>query len=173
MVDISTGGIRDRLIRDAAATLIKNALAALHWLDSDNPKKLTWLDKPLGVDVEVPLGTITLSAENVIVGDAGDYELGSDLSEDRHVFYVDLYGYDEESARQVVGDVRDILRGKHPSIGCEFAILDVFDTTQDPVPGTPAFQMIIEKVEDDRVRDTAKVFQQFWFLVKFDLVEER
>lgn len=171
MVDISTGGIRDRLIRDAAAVLLHDSLALLGWFQSDNRWKLNWVDKPVGLDQEVPMGTMALSAENVGIDD--EIELGSSLAEDRHIFYVDLYGHDEESAKQAIGDVRDILRGKYPSIGCEFPILDVYDTTQSPTPPDPAFQMLIENVGDDRVRDTTKPWQQFWFMCKFDLVEDR
>lgn len=171
MVDITTGGLRDRVVRDAAASLITTGLAALGWYDTANVAKLHWVDAPLPPDEEVPPGTIFLSVENIPIVE--DLELGGDLSEYRYIMYVDLYGWDEDSARQAIGDVRDILRGKFPSIGCIFPVLDVYDTTQDPVPSDPAFQLAIENVADDRVRNTTKAYQQYWFVVKFELVDER
>lgn len=172
MVDITTGGIRDRLLRDAAAAMLHAALDQLHWFDAGNAARMTWAETPVDGSVTVPLGTIALEWDQSLLND--EFELGSNLAEYRHVVYVDVYGHDEDSARQVIGDVRDILLGKMPAIGAEFPILDVYDTTQSPVPPDPAFQVLIESVEDDRpFRETSKPWQRFWLTCKFELVEER
>lgn len=172
MVDITTGGIRDRLIRDAAAKYLQDALGLLHWFESANPAKVTFVDHAVAPGTEVPLGTMSLSMDNTPVDD--EMELGSNFGEYRYVLYVDLYGHDEDSGRQISGDVRDILLGKHPSIGCDFPILPVYDTTTSPTPIDPAFEVLIEKVEADRaIRDINRPWQEFWFVVKFELVEDR
>lgn len=172
MVDISTGGVRDRLIRDAVATVIKAGLEELGWFDTGRQNRVVrWRDEPVtGVDEEVPLNTITCSSEDMR---PTEIEVGTLLTEDRWEFWVDFYGESEAVAKQVVGDVRDLLRGKHPSIGRTAPVIPVYDVTQEPVPAEPVFYLEVEDVETDRARNTSKPFEQFWFSVDFTVVDTR
>lgn len=172
MVDITAGGKRDRLIRDAVATVVRDGLTALGWFDSGRRHRpVVWRDEAVTtVTVEVPLNTISVVSEDLRGFEA---ELGSTLSEDRWSFWVDFYAESEDLGKEMIGDVRDILRGKHPTAGREAPTVAVYDVYQDPVPDDPAFVLEIENVEIDRGRDTTKPFEQFWFACSFDVVDTR
>lgn len=172
MVDITTGGIRDRLIRDAAAKLLVDALTQLHWFDPANAAPLTFVDHAVAPGSQVELGTMALTMDDVPLDD--EIELGSNFTEYRYAMFVDLYGWDQDSARQAIGDVRDILLGKMPGIGAAFPILDVYDTTGGAPGPDPAFQLNIQAVHaNPGLRDVTKPWQEFWFECSFELVEER
>ena len=174
MTDISTGGIRDRLIRDAVATTVRQALTDLGWFGPGRAHlPLLWRDNPVTeIDVEVPLNTLAVFVDDM---NADEIELGSMYSEERHDCWADFYTENADLGKHVIGDVRDILRGKHPSIGRTAPVIPVYDVTQDPVPAEPAFILEVDRVEAERVggRDTSRPFEQFWFVCSFQVVDTR
>lgn len=171
MTDISTGGLRDRLIRDAVATVVKDGLTTIGWFDEDRRHApIVWRDDPVtDVDEVVPLNTLSVVSEDM--SDA-EIELGTTLTEDRWEFWVDFYAESVDVGKQLIGDVRDILRGKDIA-GRTAPIIAVFDVTQDPVPTEPAFYVEIENVETDRSRTATRPFEQFWFTCTFHVVDTR
>ena len=171
-IDITAGGKRDRLIRDAVATTIRDALTDLGWFGTGRRHQpIVWRDEAVTeVTAEVPLNTITVASEDMSDVEA---ELGSLLSEDRWPFWVDFYAESEDVGKEVIGDVRDIMRGKHPTVGRDAPVVRVYNVFEDPVPLDPVFVLEVENVEIDRGRETTRPFEQFWFACSFDVVDTR
>jgi hypothetical protein len=170
-VDFTTGGKRDRLIRDAVAGVVKDGIDSLGWLSGTRKHlPINWRDEAITeTDTVVPLNTITLVSDSER---DEERELGTNATEDRWSFWVDFYAENEDIGREMIGDVRDILRGKYPSIGRTAPVVLVYDPLSDPPE--LLFGLEIENVEPDRPpRQTQRPFEQFWFTCSFDVVDER
>lgn len=170
--DISTGGLRDRLIRDALYLLVKNSLTQIGWFQQPAAHRpITMVAEPGLPGVEVPVNTLAVSREDIPYD---LIELGSQLSEERHVFYIDFYAQSDALGEHVAGDIRDVLRGRMPVIGRDRPTLDVFDRTQTPVPATPAFVLELDDVAVDRApRETARAWEAHWFMVRCVVIDVR
>ena len=164
------GGLRMRLISDNFFEMVRQALEDRHWFDSGRqhePLELVrgevqWTD---------PINVNTLAISDVDINDA-DLEMGSNYTEDTWTMYVDFYAESDSLGLDVAGDIRDILRGKIPSIGRSRPVLQVYDLTQDPVPPDPIFYCDIEAVTMDRSHNASRVQSYHWFSISCRVVDE-
>lgn len=161
------GGLRDRLIHDSLFLMVRDSLTALGWFDpSADYQPITLVPEMLEPNEPIQLNTIAVSASNA--GDS-DAEMGSNLSENRITYYVDIYAEAEALGAHLKGDVRDILRGKMPSIGRTAPAVAVMDLTQ-AVP-TQIFTCEIENLVIDRAPTFTQPWQRFWWVIRFELVD--
>ena len=161
------GDLRARLIRDSLYNMMKGSLTQRGWFDDNRrhlpinliPKAMDWND-------EIPLNTIALVMDTIQDTEA---EMGSDLSDNRQVCYFDFYAESEDVGMGVAAEMKDIIRGKMPSIGRSRPVLDVLDYTM----ATPAviFYCDIENVVQDRATGFAKPWMRYWFTVRFTLID--
>lgn len=164
---VYVGGLRARLIHDSFYTMVSDALAALGWFDparEHRPINLIPEMQPEGEPIEV--NTIVISGLDENDTDA---EMGSNLSENRLTYYVDIYAEGEALGSHLKGDVKDILRGKMPSIGRGRPVLEVRDLT---VPAAPLlFVCDIENVVTDRSATFSNPWQRYWWVLRCELVD--
>lgn len=169
------GGLRSRLILDSARVTIIAALEDLGWFDPttyDDPpglrrhRRLQYLAKPAHWDEEVEVNAFTINAENI---DDEDIGLGGEV-EDTLRCYIDVFAQDTQFGMHFSSDLRDILVGKMPSIGRNGAYIDVYDLRG----ATPmAFTTVeVDAVRIDRAENTVRAWQEFWFMVRFDLIDD-
>lgn len=165
------GGLRARLIRDSFRNWVRDGVAARGWMDEDRPHvPFTFRRPPANWDEEVPPNSIAISAEDV--GD-DDIELGSLLTEDLWTYYIDVYGDTNPrsfyAAMDCAHDIRDMLRGKIPSIGYENPAFPVYDYRQATPP--ILFYCQIENVILDKARDYPNAWQQNWYVIRLDVLD--
>jgi hypothetical protein len=96
-----------------------------------------------------------------------DLELGSDTVENRWTFYVDFYAENDALSLDVIGDIRDIVAGRHPSIGRTRPILTVYDYSL----ATPVslFYCTFEDPFIDRGTGN-KPWHRYWRTCRFEVV---
>lgn len=162
-----TGGIRTRLIADSVYHVVKDNLVALGWMNAGREHApITLRTEAVPNDEDIAFNTIVISESHTLDEDA---ELGSNLGEVTTTFWVDFYAENEALGKQLIHDVRDILRGRIPSIGRVSQIIPVYDWSM----ATPAliFSCDIEDVVVDQARDFPKAWQQHWWACRFDVVD--
>lgn len=164
------GGIRMRLISDSFYAMIRQALIDRHWFDAGRQHQPLELARG-EVSWDNPIALNTLAVSDVDIADA-EIEMGSNLTEDTWTMYVDFYAESDSLGIDVAGDVRDILRGKLPSIGRGQPMLAVYDWTLDPVPLEPIFYCDIQNVVLDRAHNASRPQQYHWFSIRCDLIDE-
>lgn len=161
------GGLRARLIEDSLVQMITDSLRALGWMDPARQHlPLNIIDEPVDPDVEIPLNTIAFEAS--IVSDK-PAEVGSNLTEDRWPFYIDVYAESKALGTHLSNDIRDILRGKFPSIGRTGPVLDVYDLRQATPPWI--FGCVIENVRCDKGHNWPQPWRQHWYSISLDLID--
>lgn len=140
------GGKRLRLIKQAFAETVHDALEDLDWFDSGRKHKpIGFTTEQIASVDEVLPNLVSVSSEDVV---GEEIELGSGLEENRWDFYVDIYAENEALGIELAGDVRDILRGKMPSIGRGIPHIDVLDYRL----ATPTHLFYVEVEDVDMVR---------------------
>lgn len=185
------GGLRDRLIIEGVFRTIGDGLAALGWFDNQEPtildaegapipnphfqgsttrrahQPLNYVGKPVNPRVQIPPNTVSVFGEAY---DDEEVELGSSRTEDRHAMSVDIFGQSDAVSRELSGDIRDILKGKLPSIGRDRPFIGILDYTL----ATPSllFYVELEKVRIDQAHHFEEHWLQFWRTVSFDVVVE-
>lgn len=161
------GGIRTRLISDSVYHLVHDSLGDLGWFDPGrNHKPIQMRTEPYPNREDIPLNAVVVS--DTVTTDE-DAELGSNLGEMATTYYVDFYAESEALGKDLIGDVRDILRGRIPSIGRTDSTLPVYDWRM----ATPSllFYCDIQDVLVEQVHDVPKPFLMFWRLVRFDVID--
>lgn len=162
------GGYRARIIQDSTHAMMRDALDALGWMDATPAHQaVNLVAEPVDSHEHVPFNTVAVYFANV--GDT-DLELGSNASEDRWFGVVDIYAEDEAIGRWLSHDVRDILRGKFPSIGRTQANVQVID--YDLATPVVVFVVDIENVAGDRALARGRAFEEFWWVVAFEAVDD-
>lgn len=168
------GGLRQRLIRDSLYNMLHDSLDALGWFDAGRAHKpINMIAKPIDDDGK-PIGEgtpIPLNTLSVVPADLGDqdWELGSMLAEHTWMFYVDFYAENDAWGLQMIGDVRDILKGRHPDANRLRPHLPVYDYRE----ATPTVQFYceIDEVVLDRAQDFPKPWQKHWYACRFVVVD--
>lgn len=161
------GGLRRRFIHDSIEKMLRDSLTALGWFNagrqhaplSISPKPAKWDD---------PIDFNTLSVDIAANADT-DAEMGSNLTEDRRTVWIDFYAENESLGEHVCGDIADICRGKMASAGRTRPNLDVLDFRVSSPPHL--FYCEIENVVEDRARNFPHPWQQFWYVVRFELID--
>lgn len=163
------GGLRDRMIELALRQVITDGLTALGWFEEGRyHEPISFVSKMVDANQEVPVNTLALSGDPF---DSQLLELGSTLAEERRQFYVDFFAESEPLGKHLIGDVRDLLRGRMPHVGRDRPILEVHDRTQ-PDGTEPAFVCEIEQVRSEPVRESSAAHRRSWYLCRCEVVDE-
>lgn len=167
MSAVPVGGLRTRLILRSFQEMVQSSLDALGWFDLNRRHQpLNFIVRPPDWAETVDFNSIAITCEDVTDDDA---ELGSNLTDDTWTFSVDVYCEKDSVGISLIGDVRDILRGKIPSIGRTGPILPVIDY-QATTP-SQIFVCDIERVTVDRARNFPKAWQQHWWAARCDVID--
>ncbi len=162
------GGVRIRMIQDNMLRYIEQGLQDLGWFDSGrNHASIDVRSEPVDWDVEALPNIVAITMEH---SSERESEMGSNLTENRWEFYVDVYGEKESLAVHLATDIRDLLRGKFPSIGFNKPVLEVFDLTQ----ATPSliFTCDIEGLDMDKGRFGNKPYKSSWWEISMIIIDE-
>lgn len=168
------GGLRDRLVAESFVRHVKAGLTAKGWFESGVPAPpvvVVTTHLPDTSEMNVDANTYVV----VLVEDSSDVdaEVGSGLTEDRTTGWVDVYAKTDAIAAHLSGDVRDLLRGKLPSVGYDtagFTVRNWFVT--DPDDLEDLFWVDVEDVQRDRDPDQSRA-TRFHYQVSAELVEFR
>lgn len=161
------GGLRQRLISDSVYQLIKGNLTLLGWFNPGRRHRpITIRTEAVGNNEEIPINTIVVN-ETVTTDD--EAELGSNLGDIATTFYVDFYAENDAVGKELIHDVRDILKGRMTDIGRTRSDIPVYDWDK----ATPAwiFSCDVEDVVVDQARDFPKPYQRYWWVCRFDVVD--
>lgn len=166
------GGLRDRLIHDSLFNLVKSGLEVTGWMPGGVNAPL---DYPVNVvsgqmdwTQEIPWNTVSVAAY-----DTTDipWEVGSDLRQNRLLYYIDVYGSNEAIGLQLSGDVRDIIRGKFSALS-SFAtpeVLWVWDYTL--ATPTQIFYCEVDTVRRDRPVTTRVHWMNYFWSLEVQLLD--
>lgn len=167
-MSIDVGGRRTRFISDSFYEMVRSSMEALGWFDDGRQhSSIEMVRVDPNWDEPTKLNTLAL-LDSDIVDD--DLEMGSNYTEDRWTVYADFYGEDDSIGKHVAGDLRDILRGKMPSIGRSRPIVPVYDFSVTPDPPF-LFNVEIENVVLDRSHNATKPWMKHWYSVRAELVD--
>lgn len=162
------GGTRLRLVRDSVRNLIHDSLTTLGWMDSGRKhKSVTVRTRAIDDDEEAEPNLITVVMEDTNQDDA---EMGSSvLTEDTYQFIIDIYAESEALGLDLMGDVRDILKGKFSAFrtGPTVTVYDYRLATP-----TELVTLDIERISTGKNRNYAKPFQRYWWTIFFDVIDE-
>lgn len=161
------GGLRSRMVFDSCYKVINDSLTALGWFGpSRRHAPINFTAGEQNTLVEVPLNTLALSDENV---SSTPWELGSELAEHTRWYYVDFFAEDDAVGKHLIGDVRDILEGRLPSIGRRGATMPVYDMRQATPP--VLFSCEVANCRIDRAHDYSHEWLRHWYSVQFVLLD--
>ena len=166
---VLVGGIRQRAVYDSVYYEINRALTALGWFDSGRQHlPIDFRADAVDPDTEVPFNTLVLMGENT--RSPNELEMGSNYSDHRTAFYVDLFAESKGLGDHLIYDIRDILDGRMPSIGRAAPTIALYDYSQaTPVSFSTAY---LEFIEVDRAHRYAFPWQKNWYSCSFSLVDE-
>lgn len=159
-----TGGVRDRLIDDSIFYCVRDSLDILGWFDSGRRHApVNLISEPMEDDVEIPLNTIAMDSDSIT---SDDVEIGSVAQTNMIDIWFDVYGENDAFAKEIAGDIRDILGGLHPEIGRNDSVIDVYDWRM----ATPdyLFSVQVSNLERQRHHKYAKASgrsQRHWYSV--------
>jgi len=163
----TVGGLRSRLIFDSVYHTIKDGLKYLGWFDGGRRHApIFFVAEPQETETEIPLNTVALSDENI---NSKPIELGSELAEHTRWFYVDMFAEDDAVGKHLIGDIKDILEGRMPSIGRSGPVVDIYDYRM----ATPqqVATCYVQNVQVDRAHGWNKPWLRHWYSVQFQLVD--
>jgi hypothetical protein len=160
------GGKLHRLIGDNFYNMIKDSLGDLGWFDEGRGhESVTMVPEPIGSDENVKPNLIAVSDEDI---SQSEMELGSNLTEHRFLYYIDVYAESTAVGKNLSGDIKDILEGRFNSIGRDSNRLEVLDLSQS-IP-SHLFYADIEEVTVDRSRFSNRPFEKYWWVIYCDVV---
>lgn len=161
------GGLRVRLIQDNVFDMLETALGDLGWFDAGRDHEdVTLVDEEPDWDSPITPNKISVIIESINDSEA---EMGSNLTEERHNVFIDVYAEDDATGIHLSNDIREILRGKMPSIDRGWPSIDVYDKTL----ATPVviFTVDVEDARWDRGRSFSEAWLKHWFVVSCTLVD--
>jgi hypothetical protein len=160
------GGLRDRLLKDSFYAIVEQALNTLGWLDPGRVHHpINIIQKPATWDAPVAANTVTVdfaSTETI------EWEVGSRLTSDLHVGYVEVYAEDDSLGIHLSNDIRDWLRGRLQAtpVGVTFPIFDYREGSTPPIIG----YMDIDAVSALRnVTVNQSLWLRHWFRVRCEI----
>jgi len=163
-----SGGLRARFIQDSIRVQIIGALMDLGWFyDGRRHAPIRYRAKPADWDETVESNTLSITLEDFSDSPS---EIGDGTTDDLRTFWVDLFAENDSVGHHLIGDIRDIVAGRFPSIGRTGPVFDIYDLRQ----ATPAsfVQVDVERVMSDRVEKQPRPWQQFWHFVRFDILDD-
>lgn len=162
------GGLRERLIHDSMWHMIHDSLDALDWFDVPTQHgPVTMVADPVDFNDAVELNTISVAETDSRSEGA---EMGSNLEDDTTTFYIDFFAENDSLGKHLMGDVRDILRGKIHHIGRSAPVLAVYDWQVDP-PRPVLFYCDLEDIVRDRAHNFPNTWQRHWFTCRVDVID--
>lgn len=148
------GGLRARLLHDSLYHLVVDGLTELGWLDPNRTHRaIRVLAKPTRWDVPIEPNVIAFDRESVNVR---EFEVGSHLTEDTIVTYVEIYAQSDSLGTDLSNDIRDMLRGRLTTAALHgtFPIYDYRHATP-PVIGYAA-------IDEVRAMRNAAIAEETW-----------
>lgn len=161
------GGRRIRFIHDSLRNMVEDSLRELGWFDSTWARDLTISTGEVDWQQPIEPNRVAVSIDNTADDQA---ELGSDATVDAYVGYVDVFAESDPVGLHLGGDIRDILRGKHPAAGRDSARLEILDWAQATPP--VLFTVDIEDVLMEQPRDLDRPYLKHWVSIRFVLVDD-
>jgi len=160
------GGKRLACIQDSFYRMVRDSMEDLGWLTSipGTRADVTILAEQINPGTEIKPNQIGISSEDMT---DTEWELGSNLSEDRWDIFIDIFAENEGVGVALAGDLYDILRGKISAIGRTEKDFPVFDYTDDSV----MFNCYLENIEINRVRDWDRPYNKYWWVVACQIVD--
>lgn len=164
---VLAGGLRTRMIFDNLYGVINVGLSNIGWFEAGRRHApISMVAEEQDSTQEVPVNTLAVSDENV---SSQVWEVGSQLSQDTRYFYVDFFGESDAVSKHIIGDVRDILLGKFPSVGLKGPVLPVYDLSQ--ATPTVVFSCDIIRVTVDRSHDYTHPWMRHWYSLQVSLLD--
>lgn len=162
------GGLRVRLIRDSLEEFVRSALTDRNWFDPGRQHApIRFISEPNDWNEPIEVNSLAVAGGDIV---STEWELGSQMTEDRWTYYIDFYGENEAIGLDVSGDIAAALRGQLPSIGRNDSSLPILDFRQSNPP--VLFHCLIENVVIDRARDYPKPWLRYWYSVRCEIVDE-
>lgn len=159
------GGLRDRLLKDSFYAQVETALNTLGWLDpARRHKPINLIQKPEHWDVAVPANTVTI---DFVGSSVGEWEVGSLLTSDTHIGFVEIYAENDSLGIHLAEDLRDWLRGRLQTapVSTTFPIYDF----RTPTPSTIGY-MDIDGVSTARnISISQDVWVRHWYRVRCEI----
>ena len=161
------GGIRLRLIKDSFYEMVNQALDDRGWFDSNRRHKpIEFLRDRVDPDDQIIPNKISLATDDMLSYEA---ELGSGLEENVWAFSLDIFAESDDLGLELAGEIRDILRGKIPSIGRSEPSFSVLDYTA--ASPSHLFYCEIQEIEFGKIRNTQKPYNRYWWTVVCDVID--
>lgn len=161
------GGLRTRLILDSARLTVVAALSEMGWFDAGRAHRpLRYIARPPSWEDDLAPNALAVSLETAT--DTA-FALGDEV-EDRFRCYADVFAEDDSVGWHLANDIAGLLVGKAPEVGRAGPVIDVFDL-EAATPSSFA-QVDVEDVIVDRAGGQAREWQRYWYMVRFDLVDE-
>jgi hypothetical protein len=160
------GGLRDRLLKDSFYAIVDQALNTLGWLDSGRSHRpINLIEKPHGWDVPVAPNTVAVDFTG---SEVSEWEVGSRLTSDVHIGYVEIFAENDSLGAHLSNDLRDWLRCRLQvdPVGVTFPIFDFRSGSTPPVIG----HMDIDAVSSLRnAAATNDVWLRHWYRVRCEI----
>lgn len=161
------GGLRQRLIKDSLYNMVNDSLDNLGWYDPGRSHRpINFIARTVPPEEEIPLNTVVLSPGDL---SEEEWEMGSMLAEHSWIFYVDIYAESDAIGSHFIGDIRDIMAGRHEDAGRTRPNFPVYDYRQATPP--VEFYCDIEDVAIDRAVDFPRPWQKHWYVCRFLVVD--
>lgn len=161
-------GLRHRLLHDSFHAHVTQALNTLGWLDPGRAHKpVKIIGPPLPWHEPIEPNTITV---DFMGSDTFEAEVGSRLTSEVIVGFVEIYAQDDSFGLHIANDLRDWFRGRlqnPPMPGVHFPIYDL----RQPTPGTIGY-MDIRNIS--ALRNAAvelEMWTRHWYRVRCEITD--
>jgi hypothetical protein len=160
------GGLRDRLLKDSFLALVEQGLSTLGWFDPGRAHRpVTLIEMPYRWDEPVAPNAVAVDFSS---SEISEWEVGSRLTQDVHLAYVEIFTENDSLGTHISNDIRDWLRGRlqAPLAGVTFPIFDYRQAATPPVIG----YMTLDRVTALRnTQATENVWLRHWFRVRCEI----
>lgn len=161
------GGTRDRAVHQSVYNFLKNHLTTLDWFDSGRahqPINFIAGRPKQASEATVPVNTVALVDEEVAVS---DFEMGTDGTQNKYKFTLEMYAESDSVGRALMGDVRKLLAGQYPGLSL-YPIIDLMDYSQTPA----VYVDYMDVCDIVWSHPTSKdLYQRFWFQVSWTVTD--
>lgn len=173
------GGMRDRLIWESCHRTLHAALEELGWFGAlgttDKPiPPVVWATERKRDDEVIPPNFLVLSSEDI---NGEDGEVGSTLTTEAMEMWLDFYPVTQTLGKHLMGDARDLLKGKMPDVGFSemgFWVVDHRPPAKSDTSGENLFWVDIENVDEvHNAGNPATPELKNWRSVTWRVMDER
>jgi hypothetical protein len=160
-------GLRHRLLHDSVRALVTEGLGALGWFDPGRAHRpVNVVDKPPHWSEPIAPNTVAI---DFVGSDPYETEVGSRLTSDVIVCYVEIYAQDDSFGLHISNDVRDWLRGRlqDSPVGVNFPIFDY----REPTPSVIGYMDIRNVSALRNVAMNTELWVRHWFRVRCEITD--